>query len=193
MPFRSRNFSARNATALTAGGVLLGVLGSRLLPPLVGIVTGRVRARMGQDPFELLKQDHRSIRETLNAMAALDENSSLARRTARLLQLKRLLSKHATAEEDVVYPILHDQAGAKDAAMNLYNEHAEMKMHLYHLEAALKSGSGWADHVKQLRDLINKHVEEEEGTEFPRLRNMMDEKKQRAVAGQIHREEAMVL
>ncbi len=193
MPFRSKRFSGRNATALTAGGILLGALGSRLLPPLVGMVTGRVRTRMGHDPFELLKQDHRSIREALNSMDALGENSSVARRAARLLQVKRLLSKHATAEEDVVYPILHDQAGAKNEAMRLYSEHAEMKMHLYHLEASLKSGSGWTEHVRQLRDLINKHVEEEEGKEFPRLRNMMDERKQRALAGRIHREEAMVL
>jgi hemerythrin superfamily protein len=148
---------------------------------------------MGHDPFELLKQDHQSIREALKSMEALNDNSSVARRTARLLYLKRLLNKHATAEEDAVYPMLHDQAGAKEAAMHLYSEHAEMKMHLYHLEAALKSGSGWTEHVRQLRDLINKHVDEEESTEFPRLRNMMDEQKQRAMAGQIHREEAMVL
>ena len=58
-----------NAAAL-AGGVALGVLGSRLLPPVVAQAGGTARARLGRDPFRKLEDDHRVIEATLQEMAA---------------------------------------------------------------------------------------------------------------------------
>src|SRR3954466_9001361 len=93
--------------AALAGGVALGVLASRLLPPVVANASGAVRAKFGQDPFRKLEQDHRQIQSMLRQMAAASEESA-AQRLKLLLMFKRSLGKHALAEEDVVYPILHE-------------------------------------------------------------------------------------
>jgi hemerythrin superfamily protein len=180
-----------NAAAL-AGGVALGVLGSRLLPPVMANASGSMGAKLGRDPFRKLEQDHRLIETTLREMAAARE-ASLLQRTNLFLLFKRKLGKHALAEEDVVYPVLHDIAGEENKARELYDEHAQLKIHLFGLELALASQSQWNERVRRLQDLILPHIRDEEDVEFPRLRRILQEKQHASISGKILREEAMVL
>jgi iron-sulfur cluster repair protein YtfE (RIC family) len=178
--------------AALSGGVLIGVVASRLLPPVMANATGAVRAKFGQDPFRKLEQDHRQIQTMLHQMSAATEESP-AQRMKLLLMFKRALGKHAMAEEDVVYPILHDVAGAAHQAKELYDEHAQMKIHLYGLEMALDSPSTWGERVRQLREVIGSHIRDEEDVEFPRLRALLQDRQYASLAGKILREEALVL
>ena len=118
---------------------------------------------------------------------------STARRSASFLMLKRKLAKHAMAEEDVVYPILHNEVHDATESKHLYDEHADMKILLFELEQCLMSGTDWSAQVRRLRDLIMHHAEEEERDVFPRLRQRLDEMGAPKVSGQISREEALVL
>ena len=178
--------------AALAGGVALGVVASRLLPPVVANASGAVRAKFGQDPFRKLEQDHRYVKSLLRKMAEASEDSA-AQRVKLLLMFKRALGKHAMAEEDVVYPILHEVAGAAEQARELYDEHAQMKIHLYGLETAIESGPEWGERVRRLQDLIGEHIRDEEDVEFPRLRALLQERQNAELAGKILREEALVL
>jgi len=177
--------------AVVAGGVAVGVLGSRLLPPMLAMANGSVRARLGEGPFDRLKQDHREILAILDQMVERPEDSTTSK-GALFLGLKRTLAKHALAEEDVVYPVLYERAHAVEEAKKLYSEHADMKIHLYGLEEALKQGLNWDTRVQALRSLIRRHVEDEESVQFPRLESLMDDRLTRATPGQIRREKAMI-
>ena len=75
MRFRSKRSYNRGATAL-AGGIVLGALGSRLLPPVVSMVSGSVRAQLGGDPFKILRQDHQKILSLLDTMQQLPDDST---------------------------------------------------------------------------------------------------------------------
>jgi len=132
------------------------------------------------------------VQSLLRKMAAASEEST-AQRLKLLLMFKRALGKHAMAEEDVVYPILHDVAGAAEQARELYEEHAQMKIHLYGLETAIDSGPTWTERVRQLQEVIGAHIRDEEDVEFPRLRTLLQEKQHASLAGKILREEALVL
>jgi iron-sulfur cluster repair protein YtfE (RIC family) len=189
---RHRNGGFTRTMAAAATGLAVGVVGSRLLSPMFAGVTGSMRASLGGDPFERLMRDHRQIETMLDEMLRSSEQP-LARRTAIFVALKRTLGKHALAEEDVVYPILHEEAGAADAARQLYAEHGEMKVHLYELENALKSDAGWAQHVASLRAVIGRHIREEEQVHFPKLHALMDKDRGRTLAGLIRREEALIV
>ena len=180
-----------NAAALP-GGVALEVMGSRLLPPFVAQASGSTRAKFGRDPFRKLENDHRVIEATLEEMAAATEES-VAQRMKLFFLFKRKPGKHAMAEEDAVYPVLHDTAGAAAKARELYDEHAQMKIHLYGLESAIDSPAQWRVHVGQLKNVILPHIRDEEEVEFPRLRRMLQEKEHASLAGKILREQAMVL
>src|SRR4051794_25221842 len=99
--------------AMLLGGVAAGVVGSRLLPPVIAALTGSGRVRGGGDPFALLIADHRQIQSILQEMMAAPIDSKF-RRSRLFLMLKRKLAKHAMAEEDVVYPIVHGHAEGQD-------------------------------------------------------------------------------
>jgi hemerythrin-like domain-containing protein len=185
------NDSGRNV-AILLGGIAAGIVGSRLLPPVVALISGSRRVRAGEDPFALLIEDHRQILSYLDQMVATPVDSTLYR-SRLFLMLKRKLAKHALAEEDVVYPILQTQSDDVAGSKHLYDEHGDMKVLLFKLEDKLKSREDWSDPARSLRDLIRRHVDEEEQTIFPRLREMLSESRLPNVSGQIRREEALIL
>jgi hemerythrin superfamily protein len=177
--------------AMLAGGLAAGVLGSRLLPPLLAMARGSMKGAEG-DPFEKLEDDHRLILSTLRSMEQSDDSNS-AKRTGLFLMAKRKLAKHALAEEDVVYPLLLNEASRRDAAKHLYEEHADMKVMLFEIESALMEGRSWAEPVRRLREMVEHHAREEEQEQFPRLRQVLAGQRLATVGSQVHREEALIL
>jgi hemerythrin-like domain-containing protein len=175
-----------------AAGIAAGIIGSRLFPPLVAAASGSGRARAGRDPFELLIADHRQILSVLDDMVSAPADSTM-RRSRLFLTLKRKLAKHAMAEEDVVYPLLHSEPGREQESKQLYDDHAEMKILLFQMEELLKTGKDWSAEASSLRDTVRRHVEEEESDVFPQLRHSLTENRLPKVSGQIRREEALVL
>lgn len=186
------NKSDNNTMAILMGGIAAGIIGSRLLPPLFAMASGAGRVRAGGDPFALLMEDHKQILATLDKMIAASDGSTI-QKSRLFLSLKRKLGKHAMAEEDVVYPLLHNQGNNSDESKHLYDEHADMKIHLFEIEEMLMSGSDWSSAVRRLRQLIRQHVEEEEQVVFPTLRQSVNKDKLPTVSGQIRREEALIV
>jgi hemerythrin superfamily protein len=178
--------------AMVMSGVAVGLLGSRLLPPIIAMATGSIRGKAARDPFQKLENDHRLILRTLSAMEQT-QDGGIAKRTALFLAAKRKLAKHALAEENVVYPLLQDEAQRRDAAKHLYEEHADMKSLLYEIEMCLMEGRPWTEPVSRLRAMVERHAEEEEREQFPRLRAVLSEQRYGQVAAQVHREEALIL
>jgi hemerythrin superfamily protein len=188
---RKRNGTGRKM-AMLLGGVAGGIIGGRLLPPLFAGMSAAGRARAGADPFALLIDDHRRILSILDEMMASPSDSK-PRRGRLFLALKRKLAKHAMAEEDVVYPIVRNDSASGDQRKRLYDEHAEMKILLYEIESQLMAGEDWSTVVAPLREIFRRHADEEEKTIFPELRRQLAESELSKVAGQIYREEAVVI
>ena len=178
--------------AVMLGGIAAGVAGSRLLPPLIGQAMGALNVHRGADPFQRLIEEHRHILSLLGQMEEATPDQ-MARRTKLFLQLKRTLAKHSMAEEDIVYPLLQGLPDATDQVRRLYNEHVDIKMHLYELEQLLKSRAVWVERVHTLRGIIESHARDEEQNEFPRLRQNLGKARRSEVASLIRREEALVL
>jgi len=181
-----------NGLMAFAGGVLVALVASRLMPPLVAQAAGTLRAQAGRDPFDALAHDHRVILSLLDQMEDSPDHATM-RRTQLLLRLKRRLAAHALAEEDVVYPLLHDRAHEEEDTRRLYAEHADMKMHLFALEQMPKDDPRWRARVGELRALIAGHVHQEEDVDFPRLRERLDDRATARLSGGVAREKALVL
>src|SRR5689334_13404794 len=77
-----------NAAAV-AGGLALGVIGSRLLPPFVATANGPMRVKLGQDAFRKLENDHRLIQATPRGMADAADQSPAVRMKLLLLASMR--------------------------------------------------------------------------------------------------------
>ena len=183
--------SARNAIAFGAGALLM-LVASRIAPPFAGRAIGSIRAMAGTDPFETLAQDHREALALFDRIEAT-ENSATARRAAMLFQLKRMLTAHALAEEDIVYPMLHGEAHRREQTNRLYREHADMKIRLFELEHKAKDDPSWIEDVRALHRVVQEHAREEEQTEFPQLRAALDETRTANLLGEMHREKSLLL
>jgi hemerythrin superfamily protein len=171
-----------------AGGILLG----RFLPVLLANANGLVQGIAGRDPFDALIQQHRTLLSLLDRMEQVP-TSDWAKRKVLFLAFKRTIGKHAMAEEDIVYPLLKTEAERHEATQKLYREHASMKIHLFELERAILEEDGWRDAVRALRSEIEPHAREEEETEFPRLRELLDNKRTALLSRKIRQEEALVV
>jgi hemerythrin superfamily protein len=173
-------------------GMAVGAAAARILPPLLATVSGTVRTRMGEDPFQSLIQDHRKILNILDQMESARRDETM-RRSALLLALKRTVGKHSMAEEDVLYPMLYDEARAPDESKHLFQDHAEIKIALHELGAMLRNRENWTARVRSLRHLIQMHARQEEDVEFPKLRQALGERRMQQLSGAIRREEAMLV
>lgn len=178
---------------LTLGaGLLVGFVASRLLPIGIAAASGAIRAASGKDPFDILIRQHKELLSLLDRMEALTTHQ-IARRNALAYWFKRQISKHAMAEEDVVYPMLHDDAQRAEQADKLYAEHAQMKILLFELQRAVHSDEAWQSAVRGLRAEIEPHARQEEQEEFPRLRELLDQREKIKLGRQIHQFEAVIV
>jgi hemerythrin superfamily protein len=171
-----------------AGGALLG----RFLPLLLANASGFAQGSARRDPFAGLVREHRVLLSLLNRMENLPA-SEWSKRKLLFLAFKRTIGKHALAEEDIVYPLLKTEAERHEVTQKLYREHASMKIHLFELEAAIHQDSEWRDAVVALRSEIEPHAREEEETEFPRLRELLDQARTAQVSRKIRQEEALII
>ncbi|WP_448190220.1 hemerythrin domain-containing protein [Azospirillum sp. sgz301742] len=184
-------FSGRSLAAF-AGGAVVALIASRVLPPILAQAAGSAQAAAGRDPFDALAEDHRAILSLLDALERSPDNAPF-NRTQLLLRLKRRLAAHALAEEDVVYPLLFDRARATEDTRHLYDEHADMKVRLFALEQTPKDDQRWNGLVRELKTLIEGHIRQEEEVDFPKLRERLDKKDTVLVSGTIQREKALIL
>lgn len=189
MARRGNGFLSAGGMAAFAGGAAVALIASRLLPPLVAQAAGSVS---GGDPFDALADDHRHILALLSEMEQTPQNATF-RRAQLLLRLKRRLAAHALAEEDVVYPLLHDRAHEEDDTRRLYSEHADMKMHLAALERMPKDDPDWLGRVSELKMLISEHIHQEEAVDFPKLRDALGQRGTERLSGNVRREKALLL
>ena len=178
--------------AMMAGGAALDLVASRLLPPVVAQLAGTARHAAGRDGIDALIDDHRHIQALLVEIVQTPIDAPV-RRTQLLLRLKRRLAAHAMAEEDVVYPLLHDQARKEEDAKHLYGEHAEIKMHLFTLEQTPKDDPHWLAVALDLKRIVDGHIRQEEEIDFPALRNSMDDRQTAVMSGGVAREKALIL
>jgi hemerythrin superfamily protein len=184
-------FSARDALTFGAGAMLM-LMASRMAPPVAGRAIGSIRAMAGTDPFDALAQDHQKVLALFDRIEAT-EDSAIARRNSMLLQLKRMLTAHALAEEDIVYPMLHDDAQRREQSKRLYREHAEVKVRLFELEHKAKDDPIWIEDLRTLHQMILQHAQEEEQIEFPKLRAALDNAQCVNLLGEVQREKSMLL
>jgi len=184
-------FSGRDALILGAG-TLLGLAIGRMAPPFAGRAIGSLRAMTGTDPFEALSQDHKKVLAVFEAIEATDDKA-IARRNAMLLQVKRMLTAHALAEEDIVYPMLHDDAHRHEQAKKMYRDHAEVKVKLFELEHKAKDDPTWIQDVRALHRMVREHAQDEEQNEFPKLRAALDDAQRANLLGEVSREKSMLL
>ena len=187
----SEQISLRDALMFGAGAMLM-LAAARMAPPFAMRAVGSIRGMAGTDPFDALAMDHKKALAVFDHIEATD-NSMVTRRNTLLTQLKRMIAAHSLAEEDIVYPMLCDDAHRREEALKLYRDHAEIKVKLFELEVKPKNDPSWISDLRALRQIFAAHAHEEETIEFPRLRAALDESRRVNLLGKVSREKSLLL
>jgi hemerythrin superfamily protein len=177
---------------LFALGALAGMMFTRIGSPMVAKAGGSARAaKGGADAFDELAADHKRVLEILEKA----EGAEGPQRLKLFLHVKRELSQHALAEEDVIYPLVTDRLDAHDSARELYEAHGELKTLLAEIEEAIERGDDarYRERVRMLRENVRTHAADEETRWFPMLRQALDDAQRSVVTGKVDREKALLV
>jgi hemerythrin superfamily protein len=120
------------------------------------------------DVFDLIKKDHREVEQLYEQWKSA---RSFEKRKDIIGQISNELSKHAAAEEVVLYPVTRHtvQSGGDYLADHSLGEHQQIKETLDRL-LNNTTEQEMASSVPRLMDIVQKHVHEEENDMIPKMR-----------------------
>ena len=127
---------------------------------------------MRTDAIEMLKEDHRIVRELFEE---LEELSDDAPRQPVFDRLRDELLAHAFVEETVFYTALTQFDSLADLLDDSFEDHREMKDVLLEIEEVGVGSDEFLDQIEDLRDLVEEHVDIEEAELFPYARDVLPE------------------
>ncbi len=117
------------------------------------------------DILDHLVEEHSSVRAMLRTLASTEPGNV---REKTLEALEKSLATHMAVEERFVYPIVQSKVGVEQSA-GAENEHQLTRAGLERMRELIAQ-PGFVAAVEMLQTGIEHHVEEEEQTIFPRLR-----------------------
>lgn len=163
------------------GGSTGALIGAAAAGVAVGIAANFGRKMWMQLPSvagswdEALKHEHQMTLAVFDLLES-SEDKAVASRTGLVKKLKYALTKHAVAEENVIYPALRE-AGEVVEADELNAEHGYVKNFLYELDNMPKDSAAFLPKVREFRAMIEDHIREEEEVLFPKLKAQLSEEK----------------
>jgi hemerythrin superfamily protein len=121
-----------------------------------------------QDVIDVLTTDHR---EFVSLISQIRSTADPAQRRDLADQLIAELVRHSVAEEMFVYPAIRDHVpGGAEAVDHDTSEHKELERTMKQLESTDSSGPDFLSVVDSIEALLVDHVSDEEGEQFPQLR-----------------------
>lgn len=141
-------------------------------------------AASGGDAFQMLIDDHKKVAALMQQIAGTDDPS---KRMSLLRQLADALTRHAVAEENVIYPAVRQMSLTGIDAMTAVKDHADIKTYLYVLENTTDNKE-WKEQFGELQEEVKSHVASEEKDMFPALRAKLSSEQLAKMTQAVNRE-----
>lgn len=129
------------------------------------------------DVVDLIEQDHREVERLFEAM-----QSDPSQRPLLLPVLTSLLVAHSRAEESEVYPAARDEAGESEEVAHSQEEHREAEELLERLATIDPETKEFEDALHEVIDAVTHHVEDEESTVLPGMRERLSDERRHELA-----------
>ena len=116
--------------------------------------------------LNLLKKDHESVR-TLFSRFERTGKTDLEKRNDLLAQIRREIQIHLRAEEEIFYPALKALNGeGRQLVSQALNDHKDINDLLTQISRLKLTAKNFDDRFEALFEIVDQHVEEEEGEIF---------------------------
>ena len=148
---------------------------------------------MAEGILKDLHQDHLEVSELIEQLLKTEGTKE---RTAIFKEIMTKLLAHAHAEQNVLYKKMEksDDEETRAFAFEGDNEHLIVEQQLQQMSRARnKASEQWTAQATVLRELINHHVEEEEGTGFTCARREFDSEQLEKLGEQFRRQKEKLL
>ena len=136
--------------------------------------------------FEALRQDHEKQRLLLKIL--VETHGDTAARREYFDELKDELERHAAAEERHFYVPLMDDDNAVELSRHGIAEHHEIDELVEKLDGTEFSSPAWLRFLKQLKEQVEHHLDDEEQEFFQIAGRILNEKQKKAL-GEAYRNE----
>ena len=120
------------------------------------------------DVVDMIMDDHREVERLFDRLMQEPESRALV-----LPVVTSLLIAHSRAEESEVYPAARDEAGEAEDVEHSQAEHVEAEELLQKLAGMEPGDAGFESALQELIDAVKHHVEEEESSVLPGLRQKL--------------------
>lgn len=123
------------------------------------------------DVVDLIMEDHREVERLFEIL-----KTEPSQRLNTLPVLSALLVAHSRAEEAAVYPAAQREIG-NDEVAHSQEEHILVEQLLERLNSTDVESKQFDTLLRQLEDAVNEHVEEEESSVLPAMRDQMEQQR----------------
>jgi hemerythrin-like domain-containing protein len=127
--------------------------------------------------YDILIKEHNTIADLFQQV--LRDNS---RET--LLKIKAETDPHMAGEEKLFYPELERKKELSELVSHALEEHDEARSIMSELESMKEGDKNWTSKIKELKETIEHHVEEEESEVFDKAQKVISQKKAEEIAKQ---------
>jgi len=129
------------------------------------------------DVIELLKKDHETVVELFKAFESAKDAKQRQSCEQLAQQICQELTIHSTVEEELFYPAVDAKAegqneDAEDKIKEADEEHRLVKQLVAEIEGMTASEDHFEAKMKVLKDVVDHHVEEEEGELMPNAKRL---------------------
>lgn len=140
--------------------------------------------------FQEIKEDHNELKEL---MKNLNSTTNSPKQKEKLFsELMMEIKPHMKAEEKVLYPALIEQKESREDALESMEEHHVTEILLNELDKLSKSEDQWRAKMKVFSELVEHHIEEEEGEIFKDAREVLSDEKISTIYDQWKKEKEQV-
>ncbi len=137
---------------------------------------------MDGDVVDMIMQDHREVERLFQELKSAPDKRPLLVPT-----LTSLLVAHSRAEEAEVYPVARDEAGESEEVAHSQEEHAQAERLLAELLDCDYDSPQYDAKLREVVEAVTHHVEEEESTVLPGMRERLSHTARMKLARQFAR------
>jgi hemerythrin-like domain-containing protein len=135
---------------------------------------------------ELLKEDHEEALRLIEELESVDEKIGTdPTDTEKFNKLHQMLRLHTEVEENLLYPALEEFDEVKQLVEDAYLEHDRIDQLLSQLGTAAPNETEFQERLAELRNNLEHHIEEAEGTLFPSAEELFEEVELEELGGQM--------
>jgi len=124
------------------------------------------------DVFELLKKDHQKVKSLFEK---IEDTGGDKTKDKIFKELAQDLAVHSKLEETIVYPRFKEFEELSEMVAEAIEEHQVAEQLLEELAGMKEKGEQWDAKLTVLKEMIEHHVEEEEGELFPEAEELLGE------------------